>query len=109
MIKNLFIYIAILSSSFLGSENLFYGYCSAKEPNYGRYVVASSIFTVPYNTYHVGVQNQFWSFLDASEGLEYSKPICNVAFETYGEAVESRNNYLARFENSKIVSWSYYE
>lgn len=93
------------------AQNVSYGYCMASEPDYGRYHLFSTVFTVRSGTYHVGVQNSFHSFAEAYDGRDYGSVTCGVSYSSWQEAEDDKNEWMARHRRDgdgvSLAQWSY--
>lgn len=93
-------------------QDVRFGYCMASEPDYGRYHLFSTVFQVPYATYHVGVQNSFYAFAEAYDGRKFGTVICGVSYETWQEAEDDKNRWIARHRQDgdavALARWSYH-
>ena len=95
----------------VAAQDVSYGYCTASEPDYGRYHLYSTVFRVRAGTYHVGVQNSFHSFAEAYDGRDYGSVTCGVSYSSWQEAEDDKNEWMARHRRSghgvSLAQWSY--
>lgn len=90
-----------------------YRFCKASEPNYGRYHLYSTVFAVPDGTYHVAIQNSFYSFATAYDGRDFgASVICFGPYDTWQEAEDQKNAYIAQNRRDghdvSLARWAYY-
>ncbi|GAA0870296.1 hypothetical protein GCM10009116_21320 [Brevundimonas basaltis] len=93
------------------AQEMQFGYCKASELNYGRYHLFSTVFQVPYATYHVGVQNSFDAFAGAYDGRTFGSAICSINYDSWQEAEDAKNRWIARHRQDghavALARWSY--
>ena len=101
--------LVLFSSNALAQTS--YAYCSAGERDYGRVYYISTVFKVQRGIYHVGVQNSFNSHLDARAAKNLAGASCGVSYDSYQEAEDNRNDWIARLRRNGTtvhsVPWSY--
>lgn len=111
--------LPLLAVAFVGfaapaveTRNDDYRFCKASEPNYGRYHLYSTVFRVPDGTYHVGIQNSFYSFATAYDGRAFGTPVCFGPYDTWQEAEDQKNAYIAQNRRDghgvSLAQWAYY-
>ncbi|HEV2081826.1 MAG TPA: hypothetical protein VGR32_05150 [Brevundimonas sp.] len=105
--------IAGLASPAADARSEDYRFCKASEPDYGRYHLYSTVFAVPDGTYHVGIQNSFYSFANAYDGREFgTSVICFGPYDTWQEAEDQKNAYIAQNRRDghevSLAQWAYY-
>ena len=104
--------VSVLSTHGADVRSDDYRFCKASEPNYGRYHLYSTVFSVEDGTYHVGIQNSFYSFANAYDGREFgASVICFGPYDTWQEAEDQKNAYLTQNRRDghdvSLARWAY--